>query len=60
MCGINGILAYGPGAPEPEERECVAVRDAMASRGPDGRGLYRDPGAPLLFGHRRLEFIDLS
>ncbi len=60
MCGINGILAYGPGAPEPEERECVAVRDAMASRGPDGRGVYRDPGAPLLFGHRRLEIIDLS
>lgn len=58
MCGINGILAYGPGAPEPDEGECLAVRDAMARRGPDDRGLYRDP--PLLLGHRRLEIIDLS
>ncbi len=60
MCGINGILAYGPGAPEPDEREALRVRDAMASRGPDGQGLYRDPEAPLLLGHRRLEIIDLS
>ncbi len=60
MCGINGILAYGPQAPAPEERECLAVRDAMASRGPDGRGVYRDDGARLLLGHRRLEIIDLS
>ncbi len=60
MCGINGILAYRSSASEPREEECLAVRDAMASRGPDGRGVYRDPEAPLLLGHRRLGIIDLS
>ena len=60
MCGINGILAYGRQAEPPSERQCVAVRDAMAARGPDGKGLYRDPEGRLLLGHRRLAIIDLS
>ncbi len=60
MCGINGILAYGASATEPSERECLRVRDAMKARGPDGKGLYRDPGGRLLLGHRRLTIIDLT
>lgn len=60
MCGINGIFAYGANAPPPREEECLAVRDAMRRRGPDGEGLYRDPSGRLLVGHRRLAIIDLS
>ncbi len=60
MCGINGILAYGPSAAVPSERECRSVRDAMTARGPDGEGMYRDPDDRVLFGHRRLQIIDLS
>ncbi|MEM7583039.1 MAG: asparagine synthase (glutamine-hydrolyzing) [Acidobacteriota bacterium] len=60
MCGINGIFAYGSQAPAPSEQECLAVRDVMSHRGPDGAGLYRDPERPVLLGHRRLEIIDLT
>ncbi len=60
MCGINGIFVYGGQAKEPNERECLAVRDAMTARGPDGQGLFRDPERRVLLGHRRLEIIDLT
>lgn len=60
MCGINGIFAYRESAPLPKETECLAVRDAMRQRGPDGEGLYRDRSGRCLLGHRRLAIIDLS
>ncbi len=60
MCGINGIFAYRESAPLPKETECLAVRDAMRQRGPDGEGFYRDPSGRCLLGHRRLAIIDLS
>jgi asparagine synthase (glutamine-hydrolysing) len=60
MCAINGIYAFAPEAPNPRPEECLTVRDAMARRGPDGHGFYRDPGQRLLLGHRRLSIIDLS
>ncbi len=60
MCGINGIFVYGSQAVEPCEQECLKVRDAMTSRGPDDRGFFHDPDRRVLLGHRRLEIIDLS
>jgi asparagine synthase (glutamine-hydrolysing) len=52
MCGIAG--ATGEGA-----RELVLrMRDSLAHRGPDGRGLFFDEH--LALGHRRLSIIDLS
>src|SRR5687768_7367398 len=60
MCAITGAYAFGPSAPRPRDEDCVAARDAMASRGPDGTGLYRDPGGRVVLGHRRLSIIDLS
>ncbi len=60
MCGINGIFAYRAGAPLPGEADCLAVRDAMRTRGPDGKGFYRDASGRCLLGHRRLAIIDLS
>ena len=60
MCGLNGIFAYGAGAPAPSEAELVMTRDRMAARGPDGAGLWRSPDGLLSLGHRRLSIIDLS
>lgn len=55
MCGIAGYLNRN-GAPADAEI-IVAMRDALAHRGPDGKGLYLN--GPLGFGHRRLSIIDL-
>src|SRR5687768_16521585 len=60
MCAITGAYAFGPSAPPPRDEDCVAARDAMAARGPDGTGLYRDPAGRVVLGHRRLSIIDLS
>jgi asparagine synthase (glutamine-hydrolysing) len=56
MCGIAGYLNLD-GAPV-DESIIVAMRDALAHRGPDGKGLYLDGALGL--GHRRLSIIDLS
>lgn len=53
MCGIAGII--GPGA----ELEVVRrMSHVLQHRGPDGSGLWNDPGIAL--GHRRLKIIDLT
>ena len=36
------------------------MADAIAHRGPDDRGVWVDPEAGLVLGHRRLSIIDLS
>jgi asparagine synthase (glutamine-hydrolysing) len=58
MCGVNGVFAYGDAAPAPSERELLAVREAMAARGPDGAGLWWSDERRCGFGHRRLAIID--
>jgi asparagine synthase (glutamine-hydrolysing) len=56
MCGIVGLLNRDS-APA-DESIVRAMRDALAHRGPDGRGTYVK--GPLALGHRRLAIIDLS
>jgi asparagine synthase (glutamine-hydrolysing) len=56
VCGIAGVLNLD-GAPA-DTSVIVAMRDALAHRGPDGQGLYFDGALGL--GHRRLAIIDLS
>lgn len=55
MCGIAGIYDFtGPVGAETLER----FTDALAHRGPDGRGFLLD--GPLGLGHRRLVILDPS
>jgi len=58
MCGVNGVFAYAAAAPSPSEHELLAVRDAMAARGPDGAGVWWSGDRRCGFGHRRLAILD--
>lgn len=60
MCGIAGIAAYHPRAPQVDETELLAIRDRMQARGPDGAGLWLSPDRRIGLGHRRLAILDLS
>jgi asparagine synthase (glutamine-hydrolysing) len=57
MCGICGWVDFdgraGIGAVE-------AMADRLAHRGPDGRGVWRDPSGAAVLGHRRLAVLDPS
>src|SRR6266571_2740992 len=58
MCGIAGVVCR-----EPERgigEVCLAMRDAMAHRGPDDAGLYVSADSCAALASRRLAIIDLS
>jgi asparagine synthase (glutamine-hydrolysing) len=54
MCGIAGIV----GTLDPQGSDIAAMLQALAHRGPDGEGIFKDGLAAL--GHRRLSIIDLE
>src|SRR4051812_45453004 len=58
MCGIAGIVALSANAPSPSRRALLRMVGALAHRGPDERGLYRDQRAGL--AHARLSIIDIA
>lgn len=61
MCGICGFVTRQGGDGEIGARIAAMTR-AIAHRGPDGEGLYRDvfpQGGGAALGHRRLAIIDL-
>lgn len=60
MCGIAGTFAYADSALPVDRRELVAVRDQMASRGPDGKDEWFSGDGRVGLVHRRLAIIDLS
>ncbi len=60
MCGIAGYFAFGPTAKPLSAERLVAIRDHMASRGPDGSGLWISTNQRVGLAHRRLSIIDLS
>ncbi len=57
MCGIAGIVSTRMGRP-PAEAEVRSMVDCLRHRGPDGEGVYVEPGVAL--GHARLSVIDLA
>jgi asparagine synthase (glutamine-hydrolysing) len=59
MCGIAGTFAFRQSAEEPRERELLAMREAMLTRGPDGAGLWFSRDGRVGLAHRRLAIIDL-
>lgn len=56
MCGISGELRFDGRRARPDA--VSRMTDALASRGPDGTGLWAS--GPVALGHRRLAIIDLS
>lgn len=58
MCGIVGVLHRQPAPGLAERIERCAY--TLASRGPDGSGIWTDDAAGLALGHRRLAVLDLS
>lgn len=57
MCGIAGIVGP-PGLKDPDGA-ARAMAAALAHRGPDAEGIWRD-GDRVILVHRRLSIIDLS
>ncbi len=55
MCGIAGIVS-GDRLTDDDRVALEPMLDALAHRGPDGRGTWTDPHAAL--GHTRLAIID--
>lgn len=60
MCGIAGIFNYRRGDSRSAEAGLVAASERMATRGPDGQGLWFNDDRRLGFAHRRLAIIDLD
>jgi asparagine synthase (glutamine-hydrolysing) len=58
MCGILGIISNRDTAMSLQQRDVVAMRDAMKARGPDDFGLLRHGRVTL--AHRRLSIRDLD
>jgi asparagine synthase (glutamine-hydrolysing) len=52
LCGIAGIVSGGT------DTRIEAMTRALAHRGPDGEGYYRDANVAL--GHRRLSIVDVT
>lgn len=56
MCGIVGVHDYGGAGYRVDPGRFDAMVDALAHRGPDGRGVWHGDGVAL--GHRRLSILD--
>ena len=59
MCGIAGIWQPSNSAAQ-ESSPITRMLDAIAHRGPDDRGVWRDMNTGLSLGHCRLSIVDLS
>lgn len=59
MCGINGIAALSMQT-NISERDVRSMLPPLHHRGPDGSGVYLDPGQRIGLGHARLSIIDLA
>lgn len=57
MCGIAGLYA-ATGATPDDDRLVASMLDALAHRGPDGRGLAR--AGRVVLGHTRLSLVDFE
>jgi asparagine synthase (glutamine-hydrolysing) len=58
MCGICGIVIPDHSSRSIDEGAFTRLRDTISHRGPDGYGVFVEPGVAL--GHRRLSIVDVS
>jgi asparagine synthase (glutamine-hydrolysing) len=58
MCGIAGIVGYGPGNGWCQREQLGRMLSKLTHRGPDDQGIWID--GPVALGHRRLSIVDLS
>ena len=58
MCGIAGFHYLSENCPPQAIAHLTAMSEAMAHRGPDGRGTLID--GPTALAHRRLAIIDVD
>ena len=59
MCGIAGFIAAPRRTPDAQQ-VLARMSAAIARRGPDSEGIWRDEQVGLGFAHRRLAIIDAS
>jgi asparagine synthase (glutamine-hydrolysing) len=62
MCGIAGIISSSPNSDHSAKNQLdlQSMTAALVHRGPDGEGLWKNPGEQVFLGHRRLAVIDTS
>src|SRR5438093_3930327 len=60
MCGIAGIVGLEAESSPVNADELILIREAMASRGPDGSGFWVSPDRRIGLANRRLAIIDLD
>lgn len=58
MCGICGIVTATGSTRSATEQQVRRMCDVIRHRGPDGEGVFLDPGVAL--GHRRLSIVDVA
>ena len=57
MCGIAGQINFTKPV---DEKNILAMTQAIKHRGPDGDGVYFNTSKTVGLGHRRLSFLDLG
>ena len=60
MCGIAGLWFSDRDGVDGGRRSLEVMLSALSHRGPDDEGVWTDPHAGVLLGHRRLAVIDPS
>src|SRR6476660_5750157 len=58
MCGICGMALSSRSSRTVSHATIEAMRDVITHRGPDGSGVFLEPGIAL--GHRRLSIVDVA
>src|ERR1043166_5105635 len=59
MCGICGVVTFGPAPEQVDEPQLRLMADTMVHRGPDDDGYYVSPDHRVGLGFRRLSIVDL-
>ena len=60
MCGVAGAVALKGSLSRPQRVYQTVFDRLLSHRGPDGRGIWRNPDDEVFFAHYRLAIIDVS